>query len=153
MDQSERLRIAFNDCQGTEINVTAGARGTWTIAVRAGPGGIAQGGGIKIYRETCKFWLGFKKQADDPAGEDYCSLACPARETTGECVAELADLGAFDKSPHVAHILIPWNNVRAVVHFPDRELESEEVRACSAFPKAGRHANCNRPRPGGPLDR
>ena len=87
MRNGEQIWIAFNDCQGTEIEVTAGARGTWVIGVRAGPGGIAQGGGIKIYRETCKFWLGFRKQADDPTGEDSCSL-----ETTGECEVEFAAL-------------------------------------------------------------
>ena len=38
---------------------------------------------------------------------------------------------------YVANILIPWSNVRAVVHFPDRdrdsELESEEVRPIGTY--------------------
>jgi hypothetical protein len=39
---------------------------------------------------------------------------------------------------YVAHILIPWGNVRSVVHFPDREqeeaeLESEEVRPIGSY--------------------
>lgn len=39
---------------------------------------------------------------------------------------------------YVAHILIPWVNVRSVVHFPDRgqadaELESEEVRPIGSY--------------------
>ncbi len=37
----------------------------------------------------------------------------------------------------MAHILIPWGNVQAVVHFPDRdreqELESEEVRPIGTY--------------------
>lgn len=39
---------------------------------------------------------------------------------------------------YVAHILIPWANVRSVVHFPKREdrekeLESEEVRPIGSY--------------------
>ena len=38
---------------------------------------------------------------------------------------------------YVAHILIPWGNVRSVVHFPGRQpdatLESEEVRPIGAY--------------------
>ena len=39
---------------------------------------------------------------------------------------------------YLAHILIPWGNVRSVVHFPDREgaekeLESEEVRPIGSY--------------------
>lgn len=39
---------------------------------------------------------------------------------------------------YVAHILIPWSNVRSVVHFPNREreekeLESEEVRPIGSY--------------------
>ena len=101
MDQQEQAWIAFNDLQGTEIEVTAGARGTWTIGLRAGAAGIAQGGGVKIYRETCKFWLGFMKQAQDPTREDYCSV-----EITGKCTAELAALADYYKSPQVAHIVL-----------------------------------------------
>jgi hypothetical protein len=42
-----------------------------------------------------------------------------------------------ERRSYVAHILIPWSNVRAVVHFPDREreheLESEEVRPIGSY--------------------
>lgn len=42
-----------------------------------------------------------------------------------------------ERRSYVAHILIPWNNVRAVVYFPDREreheLESEEVRPIGSY--------------------
>jgi hypothetical protein len=42
-----------------------------------------------------------------------------------------------ERRSYVAHILIPWTNVRAVVHFPDREreheLESEEVRPIGSY--------------------
>ena len=37
---------------------------------------------------------------------------------------------------HVANILVPWGNVRAVVHFPERTLdepESEEVRPIGSY--------------------
>ncbi|MFQ5515505.1 MAG: hypothetical protein ACE5FG_13880 [Myxococcota bacterium] len=38
---------------------------------------------------------------------------------------------------YVAHILIPWSNVRGVVYFPERErdkqLESEEVRPIGSY--------------------
>ena len=39
---------------------------------------------------------------------------------------------------YVAHILLPWANVRSVVYFPDREsaepeLESEEVRPIGSY--------------------
>ena len=39
---------------------------------------------------------------------------------------------------YLAHILIPWGNVRSVVHFPEREraekeLESEEVRPLGSY--------------------
>ncbi len=39
---------------------------------------------------------------------------------------------------YLAHILIPWGNIRSVVHFPDREgaekeLESEEVRPIGSY--------------------
>jgi hypothetical protein len=38
---------------------------------------------------------------------------------------------------YVAHILIPWSNVRSVVYFPERAreaaLESEEVRPIGAY--------------------
>jgi len=45
-----------------------------------------------------------------------------------------------DRQPKrfTAHILIPWGNIRSVVHFPDREgkepeLESEEVRPIGSY--------------------
>ena len=39
---------------------------------------------------------------------------------------------------YTAHILVPWGNIRSVVHFPDRdqaetELESEEVRPIGSY--------------------
>ena len=104
----ETTWIAFNDRRGNEIEVTAGARGTWTIGLRAGPGGIAEGGGFKIRRETCKFWLGFMKQAQDPAGEDYCCV-----ETTGRCEAELAALADYYKRPEIAQIVLRRGRLEA----------------------------------------
>lgn len=43
-----------------------------------------------------------------------------------------------ERKSFTAHILIPWANVRSVVHFPERsgaekELESEEVRPIGAY--------------------
>jgi hypothetical protein len=40
------------------------------------------------------------------------------------------------KQHYVAHILIPWGNIRGVAHFPGREepgLESEEVRGIGSY--------------------
>ncbi len=41
------------------------------------------------------------------------------------------------KEQYLAHILIPWANIRGVVYFPERErekeLESEEVRPIGAY--------------------
>ena len=38
---------------------------------------------------------------------------------------------------YVAHILVPWSNVRSIVFFPGREtaeeLESEEVRPIGSY--------------------
>lgn len=42
-----------------------------------------------------------------------------------------------ERQSYLANVLIPWGNVRAVVHFPDREkdqeLESEEVRPIGSY--------------------
>ncbi len=43
-----------------------------------------------------------------------------------------------ERRRYTAHILIPWANVRSVVHFPEREkaekeLESEEVRPIGSY--------------------
>lgn len=41
-----------------------------------------------------------------------------------------------ERQHYVAHILIPWSNVRAVAYFPGREepaLESEEVRGIGSY--------------------
>ena len=43
-----------------------------------------------------------------------------------------------EKRSYTAHILIPWANIRGVVHFPEREtdekeLESEEVRPLGSY--------------------
>jgi len=41
------------------------------------------------------------------------------------------------RAQYLAHILVPWGNVRGVVYFPEREreheLESEEVRPIGSY--------------------
>jgi hypothetical protein len=58
----------------------------------------------------------------------------PIRDEAGQLLAP----DARERKSYVAHILIPWSNVRSVVHFPDREvaeqeLESEEVRPIGSY--------------------
>jgi len=57
----------------------------------------------------------------------------PIRDASGNLIPP------SERTPqhYVAHILIPWGNVRSVVHFPERErevaLESEEVRQIGTY--------------------
>ncbi len=45
--------------------------------------------------------------------------------------------GKRERKNYVAHILVPWGNVRSIVFFPGREaaeeLESEEVRPIGSY--------------------
>jgi hypothetical protein len=57
----------------------------------------------------------------------------PIRASDGSLIPP----GERERKAYVAHILIPWANVRAIVHFPERdkepELESEEVRPIGSY--------------------
>jgi hypothetical protein len=58
----------------------------------------------------------------------------PLRDSAGKLLAP----DAREKKSYLAHILIPWGNIRGVVHFPEREqdekeLESEEVRPLGSY--------------------
>lgn len=56
----------------------------------------------------------------------------PIRDENGDLIAPDDRV----RQHYVAHILVPWSNVQAVVHFPGREpeaLESEEVRPIGSY--------------------
>jgi hypothetical protein len=65
---------------------------------------------------------------ENPAYEET-----PMRDDAGE----LLPPEQRERHRYVAHILIPWSNVRSIVHFPGREkekeLESEEVRPIGSY--------------------
>jgi hypothetical protein len=92
--------IALDDTAGRSIAVRAGSRGVWRITYQAGDRGLAPGGGIRIVRETHKFWLGLVKQTDDPGGEDYCAAG-----SDGPPV-ELRDVPLFYKRLKTARLIV-----------------------------------------------
>ncbi len=58
----------------------------------------------------------------------------PIRDADGKLIPP----DAREPKHYLAHILIPWGNVRSVVYFPEREaaqqeLESEEVRPIGSY--------------------
>ena len=66
---------------------------------------------------------------ENPAYEET-----PIRDQAGNLIPP----GDREPRQYVAHILIPWGNIRSVVHFPEREeaekeLESEEVRPIGSY--------------------
>jgi hypothetical protein len=57
----------------------------------------------------------------------------PLRDETGKLIPR----DQRRRETYVAHILIPWGNVRSIVFFPSREaegdMESEEVRPIGSY--------------------
>ena len=87
--------------QGTDIEVVAGRRGTWTITYTVGRAPLAPGARIKVYRHPQKFWLGMVKQQTDPEGEDYTTVS-----TTGSATLVLEELAAYYKHLHTCLIRV-----------------------------------------------
>ena len=92
---------------------------------------------------------GFEKLGID-ADSKYCRVVGfdniglwvenPAYEETPIRDADGKLIPPDEREPkhYLAHILIPWGNVRSVVYFPEREvdeseLESEEVRPLGSY--------------------
>ena len=68
-------------------------------------------------------WVENPSYEETPIRDDHGNLIPPAER---------------EPRRYVAHILIPWGNVRGIVAFPDREksepeLESEEVRPIGSY--------------------
>jgi len=77
--------IAFGDePPGPHARATAGALGTWTITLTAGPGGIAEGGGFALSGPHMGFKFDFRPHSTHPR-----RLAYTTAETDGQCRLEL----------------------------------------------------------------
>ncbi len=100
MSSGEQATIALNGNAGCAIAVRSGSRGIWRITYQAGTRGLSPGGGIRIFRDTHKFWLGMVKQTEDPAGEDYCAAG-----SDGPSV-EVRDIPLFYKRLAEARLII-----------------------------------------------
>ncbi len=65
---------------------------------------------------------------ENPAYEET-----PIRDADGDLISP----EDREKKSYVAHIMVPWGNVKAVVHFPDRDkdgdMESEEIRPIGSY--------------------
>jgi len=96
----ESISIALDANRGQEISVVGGSRGVWRIEYRAGSRKLKPGGGIRIFRETHKFWLGMVKQTTDPGDEDYCAAG-----SDGPPV-ELTDVPLFYKRLYIARLVV-----------------------------------------------
>jgi hypothetical protein len=87
--------------------------------------------GIDAKSKYCRI-VGFDNiglWVENPAYEET-----PLRNEDGKLIA----IEARKREQYVAHILLPWGNVRSVVYFPEREaaqqeLESEEVRPIGSY--------------------
>jgi len=87
--------------EGTDIEVTAGSRGSWTVTYTVGRAPLGPGARIKLYRHAQKFWLGMVKQTTDPKGEDYTTVS-----TTGKATVVLEELAAYYKDLHTCVIRV-----------------------------------------------
>lgn len=93
--------ISFNNTSGQEIEVPCGAMGTWTITYTVPEGGMAVGGGIKIFRMPNKYWLGQCKQVEDPKALDYLTTK---RSDGGKI--EISNIGRFYKDHNEARVVV-----------------------------------------------
>lgn len=111
--------IDFNGTSGRVIEVVCGSVGTWTITYTVPDGGMAAGGGIKIFRVPNKYWLGQCKQIENPKALDY--LTC--KRSDGSRI-EFSYIGRFYKDHHEASVRITDSPMRAgekiTVVFGDR---------------------------------
>lgn len=87
--------------RGTDIEVVAGSRGTWTITYTVGRAPLGPGARIKVYRHPQKFWLGMVKQQTDPKAEDYTTVC-----STGRATLVLEELAAYYKDLHTCVIRV-----------------------------------------------
>ena len=99
-------QIAFHGVDGTQaegqrISLSGGQLGTWIITYTVGQVGVRAGGGMRIWRQPHKFWLGQVKQANDATGLDYCRV-----ETDGPCQVELSHIEQDYKTHDIAHITV-----------------------------------------------
>ena len=77
--------IAFGETEpGPAAEATAGALGTWTIILTAGPGGIAEGGGFALSGPHMGFKFDFRPHSTHPR-----RLAYTTAQTDAECALEL----------------------------------------------------------------
>jgi hypothetical protein len=66
--------IDFNGVSGKKIEVVCGSIGTWTITYTVPDRGMPVNGGIRIFREPNKYWLGQTKQITNPQSFDYFTM-------------------------------------------------------------------------------
>jgi len=100
--------------EGEKIEVISGKRGRWEFLIRVEEGEIAAGGGISIFCEVPKFWLGINLQKEDSSKEEYCWV-----ETSPPDRAILSEIPSFYKR-------LTW----AKIIFPEGLKKGEEVKWC-----------------------
>lgn len=93
--------IDFSGRSGKRIEVPCGAVGTWTVTYTVPTGGMAVGGGIKIFRVPNKYWLGQCKQMENPKAPDYFTAH---RSDDGKL--EISYVGRFYKDHREAEVVV-----------------------------------------------
>jgi len=92
--------VSFAGARGRRIEVTAGAASVWKFRFACGSRPVKAGGGLKIFCEVPKFWLGLIPQKDDPDRKWFCRAA-------GSVPAEIVELAGSYKSLCLAGIRLP----------------------------------------------
>lgn len=114
--------ITFKDRQGTEIAVSPGERGFWTLHLMLDhdDAPLPAGTRLEVWRDAHKFWLAMCKQTHSPDHEDFVWL-----ETRGDFEARLTRVQSHYKHSHpfaleiVSGTMEPGDEL--VVHVGQRE--------------------------------